>query len=65
MEFNMYLSKHSWNTQFSSPNIHQDGSPQVSHVSYRSFSALKYIALLCYLFIENLLFKLLEKNCVP
>ena len=35
MDFNIYLSKHSWNTHFCSPNTHQDGKPQqVSYASY-------------------------------
>ena len=33
------FSKHSWNTHFCSINTCQNGSPQVRHVSYRSFSA--------------------------
>ena len=38
--FNMYLSKHSWNTKLCSPNTHQDGRPPVSHVSYHLLWAL-------------------------
>ena len=52
MDVNMYLNKHSWNTHFCSPNIHQVGSPQVCHVSYHSFWAL-IISLNKNLFINN------------
>ena len=40
MDFNMHLSKHSWNKYFCSPNTHQDDNLQVSYVSYHSLWAL-------------------------
>ena len=41
VDFNMYLSKHSWNTHSGSPNTHQYGSYQVCHISYHALWALQ------------------------
>ena len=53
MDFNQYLNKHSKNVQVMVTQHSPGCSPQVTHVSYRSFSALSCCWLYCFLLMYN------------
>ena len=66
-EFKIYLSKHSSNTYFCSPNNHQYGSPLVSHVqdfitSFLSALTLKPLIMSIFIFYISNKLNVLKSN---